>query len=311
MSDYGFKTVKTNKNGGKDTAINAKYPMMGFDLSHRPNSFRTIHISDIKTNPFASSSTPGYSSPSLPSVSSLSNLPVHFIGPDGTRWYITGGANKTHGYVREEIYRYEHGYDFRPACYGIITGVLNRRVRTNAIGNEPGTSPVGKDYYNGSLVNSNWNLMSSFNTVSESTSIGYPLFPWMNEMKTSYGENLNFHSFSYTLSNAPSTSTNNDAIKASMRQLTIRYYNYYVSISSNAYYPYDFEVDEKYVKIYRTYYWCEIYGRIYFDHTFYDDDMNYRYEMKDFLRTKFVEQLNGSEIDITIMLFPYRMEDLR
>ena len=310
MSDYGFKTVKTNKNGGKDTAINAKYPMMGFDLSHRPKSFRTIHISDIKTNPFASSSTPGYSSPTLPSVSSLSNLPVAFVAPDGTRWYITGGANKTYGYVREEIYRYEHGYDFRPACYGTIIGVLNRRVRTNAIGNESGTSPVGKYYYNGSIANSNWNLMTSFNTVSESTSIGYPLFPWMNGMKTSYGENLNHHMFSYTLSDAPSTSTNNTAIKDSMRYLTIRNYNY-SDVSSNAYYPYDFEVDEKYVKIYRTYYWCEIYGRIYFDHTFYDDDMNYRYEMKDFLRTKFVEQLNGSEIDITIMLFPYRMEDLR
>ena len=76
MSDYGFKTVKTNKNGGKDTAINAKFPMMGFDMSHRPSAYVSFHISDVKTNPLAdASNAPDYSSPSLPDISSLSDLP--------------------------------------------------------------------------------------------------------------------------------------------------------------------------------------------------------------------------------------------
>lgn len=305
MSDYGFKTLKRGSESRVDTAINAKYPMMGFDLSHRPSAYRTIHISDAKTNPFASSSTPGYSSPSLPSVGSLTSIYYGFNDPQGNFHPILGGSNKTSGYVRELIYQYEHGYDFRPAGYGIITGTINRRTRTNAIG----TPVSGNYYFNGSLSNGNWNKITAFNTTEESGTT-QNLFPYMNGMKADTGESLNSHLFTYALRDAPSTSNPNAAVKEAMWRLSIYHFTNFVQ-GDNVYYPYDFEIDEKYVKIYRTYYWSEIYGQIYFDHTFYDSGYNWRYQMQDYLRVKQVEQTAGSEIDITIMLFPYKMEDIR
>lgn len=305
MSDYGFKTLKSGGGGLTDTSINAKYPMMGFDLSHSPSAFRTVHISDRKTNPFASSTTPGYVSPSLPSVSSLTSLYWGYNDPQGNFHPLLGGANNTSGYVRELIYQYEHGYDYRPAGYGIITGTINRRIRTNAVG----TPIAGNYYFNGTLNDGNWNKLTAFDTTSESGSM-QSLFPYMNGMKADTGQDLSDHLFTYTLipANVPSTSSTSDGIRNGMSRLAMYHYT---KLIDSARYPYEFEIDEKYVKIYRVYYWNETYGRLYFDHTFYDGDYNWRYEIKDYLRVKQVEQTAGSEIDITIMLFPYKMEDIR
>lgn len=314
MSDYGFKTVKTNKNGDKDTAINAKFPMMGFDMSHRPSSFITFHISDAKTNPIADASNmPGYSSPSLPDVSNLSNLYYGFYDPQGNFQPLLGGANYTYGYKKELIYEYKHGYNFRPACYGTITGTLGLKLTTNAIG----TPVAGKYYWNGSLSNSNWNLMTAFNTTTTTDqtagSFNGNLFPYMNGMKSIFGGALNRHYMSYRLfrTDVPSTSSTKDAVQYGIDHLTL----YHFSKDFVGEYPYSFEVDDEYIRIYRTYYWAEFYGRLYFDHTFYDSDSygsyNWRYEIKDYVRAKIVEQLYGSEIDINIMLFPYKMEDLK
>lgn len=308
MSDYGFKTVKGNKNGGKDTAINAKFPMMGFDMGHRPSAYITFHISDTKTNPIANASnTPGYVAPSS-IVNNLAGIGIGFYDPQGRVWQMQGGSNKTSGFVKELIYEYEHGYNFRPACYGTITGSLNLQTTTNAIG----TPISGKYYFNGNLSNSNWNLMSAFNTTSTSRSQGFNdgnLFPYMNGMRTIYGGTLNNHMFHYMMwaSDVPSTSTTNTSVKDGIARLTTLYFNNTVSGE----YPYSFEVDDKYIRIYRTYYWSEVYGRLYFDHTFYDSGYNYRYVIEDYVRAKQVEQLAGSEVDITIMLFPYKMEDLK
>lgn len=315
MSDYGFKTLKYGKNSQDGVAINAKYPILGFDLSHNPPAYVTIHISDTKDNPIANSSnTPGYSAPSLPETSSLSNLPYYFSDGGSDRRWVKGGSNYTSGYVRTEIYRYKHGYDFRPACYGTITGDINLKIRTNAVGNKTASpynmpTPAGNYYYRGSLSDNNYNLLSAYETTTDATyGSGGQLFPYMNGMKTIYGGPLNSHRFMYSLlsSQVPTTSSTNDAIKRCVQALTTSYFNKQVT----GYYPYEFAVDNEYIRIYRTYYWCEIYGRIYFDETFTDDDLYWRIEMKDYIRTKMVEELAGSEIDINIMMFPYKMEDL-
>lgn len=315
MSDYGFKTIKKGKNSLDGVSINAKYPILGFDLGHKPPSYITIHISDAKDNPIANSSnTPGYSAPSLPNVSSLENLSYWFSDGGSDRRYVKGGSNYKIGYVRTEIYSYKHGYKFRPACYGTITGDIKLKVRTNAVGNKTASpynmpTPAGNYYYRGTLTDNNYNLLSSYETTIESTGVSSgQLFPYMNGMKTIYGGPLNDHRFSYTLptTQVPTTSTENTGIKRSVQSLTMSHF----FKTATGYYPYEFVVDDEYIRIYRTYYWCEIYGRIYFDETFTDDDLYWRIEMKDYIRTKMVEELAGSEIDINIMMFPYRMEDL-
>lgn len=315
MSDYGFKTVKTNKNGGKDTAINAKFPMMGFDMSHRPSAYVSFHISDAKTNPIAdASNTPGYTAPSS-TVSNLSSLGYGFTDPQGNFQPLLGGANKTSGYVKELIYEYKHGYNFRPACYGTITGSLSLQTTTNAIG----TPVAGNYYFNGSLNNSNWNLMTAFNTTSTTASEGFQdgnanLFPYMNGMMSISNGALDNHIFHYIMrvGDVPTASSNKNAIQNGVFRLTS--YNFNNTIFGGEY-PYSFEVDDEYIRIYRTYYWSEVYGRLYFDHTFYYSDStiqyNYRYHIEDYVRAKQVEQLYGSEVDVNIMLFPYKMEDLK
>ena len=45
MSDYGFKT---HDNTGK-IAINAKNPIFGFDMGHKPRGFKTFRFTDAKT----------------------------------------------------------------------------------------------------------------------------------------------------------------------------------------------------------------------------------------------------------------------
>lgn len=308
MSDYGFKTLKNGSGTSTDTAISAKMPIMGFDLSHRPSTYITFHITDAKTNPIADSSTPGYTAPSLPSVSSLSNV-GSFIDIHGTTRYIKGGANIKSGYVRTLIHQQKHGYKFRPACYGTFTGKIVKGVRTKAIGNGPETSPAGKLYFDGNLYNGNWNLMSSFNTATENTETTQ-LISYMNRMNGIYGAQPDEHMFIYTLSpsSVPSPSENSSLIKPAVSALTYMFYKNYITSGE---YPYSFEVDDEYIKIYRTYYWNEIYGRVYFDETMATDDVgNMRYELKDFLKVQQVEQLTGSEVDVNIMLFPYKMEDL-
>ena len=47
MSDYGFATK--DQNG--DNAINAKNPIFGFDMGHRPMAFKTFRFNDAKTYP--------------------------------------------------------------------------------------------------------------------------------------------------------------------------------------------------------------------------------------------------------------------
>ena len=193
-----------------------------------------------------------------------------------------------------------------------FTTSLNLQTTTNAIG----TPVAGNYYYNGNLNNSNWNLMTAFNTTTTAPQVFQDarLFPYMNGMMSISGGALNNHSFHYIIpvSNVPTTSSNKDAVQNGINRLTSTHFN---NTIFGGEYPYSFEVDSEYIRIYRAYYWSEVYGRLYFDHTFYSLDSfgsyNYRYYIEDYVRARQVEQLYGSEIDINIMLFPYKMEDLK
>ena len=107
MSDYGFKTHDaTNK-----MALNAKNPLFGFDMGHRPRAFKTFRITDAKQNAVHTGNVP------------TPEPPVY----DG--W--STAENYDHGSIRELIKKVEHGYNFRPVGYATITGTLkvNRKIR--------------------------------------------------------------------------------------------------------------------------------------------------------------------------------------
>lgn len=104
MSDYGFATKDLNGNN----AINAKNPIFGFDMGHRPMAFKTFHITDAKE----------------PDIHTGN---VTTPNPSGTGWSY--GTNMDCGVIKELVKKTEHGYNFRPVGYATVTGTLKRTSR--------------------------------------------------------------------------------------------------------------------------------------------------------------------------------------
>ena len=98
MSDYGFATK--DQNG--DNAINAKNPIFGFDMGHRPMAFKTFRFNDAKTYPIQTGS------PATPNPQ-----PVDSWGYAETQ---------SSGEIVETLLKTKHGYNFRPVGYAVITG---------------------------------------------------------------------------------------------------------------------------------------------------------------------------------------------
>lgn len=107
MSDYGFATK--DQNG--DNAINAKNPIFGFDMGHRPMAFKTFRFNDAKTYPIQTGS------PATPNPQ-----PVDSWGYDETQ---------SSGEIVETLLKVKHGYNFRPVGYAVITGTwkISSRVQ--------------------------------------------------------------------------------------------------------------------------------------------------------------------------------------
>lgn len=100
MSDYGFKTFDESET----IALNAKNPIFGFDMGHKPRAFKTFRITDAKQSPIHTGN-PGQPNPQ----------PVDSWGWD---------EKSDHGVIRELVKRVKHGYNFRPVGYAVITGTL-------------------------------------------------------------------------------------------------------------------------------------------------------------------------------------------
>lgn len=107
MSDYGFATK--DQNG--DNAINAKNPIFGFDMGHRPIAFKTFRFNDAKTYPIQTGS------PATPNPQ-----PVDSWGYAETQ---------SSGEIFETLLKVKHGYNFRPVGYAVITGTwkISSRVQ--------------------------------------------------------------------------------------------------------------------------------------------------------------------------------------
>lgn len=107
MSDYGFKT---HDDTGK-IAINAKNPIFGFDVGHKPRAFKTFRFTDAKTYAIQTGST---------------------ATPNPTPTDSWGYAqNVTSGEITETLLKVKHGYNFRPVGYAVITGTwkISSRVQ--------------------------------------------------------------------------------------------------------------------------------------------------------------------------------------
>lgn len=315
MADYGFKVMRENskKTTGAGVVLNAKNPMLGFALGKKPATYFTVHISDTSTNSFADNSTEGYVEPTVPTGSDLVTMTspnytpmngVDIVSVSENRSLC--GANKVSGMGRELIYERKHGLGYKPAWYSIFSGDLKLSITCRNIGiPQAGTYNFSRRG-GGYSISDPWARMAAFDTTTNTSYSYLKNSPSMGVLDA--GMIMADYISAYSIP----TASNDDAW----------YVQYAVSMNIprmaeeefDGWGPYVVEVDEEYVRIYRQYLWLEAYGRVYRRYTTYGTVSGTGYDsdwhMDARLRQKMVSQTTGTELDITIMLMPYSLEDL-
>lgn len=315
MADYGFKVMrdKSKKTTGAGVVLDAKNPMLGFALGRKPATYFTVHISDTTTNDFASSGTPGYVEPTVPTGSQLSNM-INPYWPADDYPHITErralyGVNKVSGVYKELAYELKHGLGYTPAWYQIWSGDIKFYMSCNNIGIPDRGYLRIVDRENGVVTSDTtdpWARMASFNTINTNTmpgpdmGLGGGLAPCALSNKIEMWDipvSDNYYAF---------------VVRGAVSEYLTG--PVYAGATFDNFRPYEVEVDDEYVRIYRTYAWFETYGRVYERETVWDssgaDRWDLDYCMDARLRQKMATQTAGTELDITIMLMPYSLEDL-
>lgn len=266
MSDYGFKTHDaTNK-----VAINAKNPIFGFDMAHKPRAFKTFRITDAKTSPFHTAS---------------------LYDPNPTPSNSWGYAeNSDWGYVKELVKKVKHGYNFRPVGYATITGSLNTEVRVQITQRQRAGSYGGN--YTLPLIKSQY---SSQELTPNMT--GHIWFPY-----TSYP------SYAPPVATLTATDFANTtwAYEYPKSVMTMPYGPLYDPDYINQFYlpdPISVEIDDEYIYFYRTYLWSDTIRRAKFTYGGSTSD-----DIQE--RVKVSTQYTGSVYNITVYLCPFPIEEL-
>lgn len=281
MSDYGFATYDEKNPKKRLGTINSKWPIFGPKYADIGRAFKTIHIVDTYTPNYKT----GAATPSIPSGG--------YYGTTEKRW-----AEK------QLIHQFEHGYNFRPVGYATFSGSLVINVKCTITQNEVitgNTSPYGGNF--------------TLNGLATQT---IPLLPDVRrQMKASYVSTtyspvelaIGNYFFGIDDSNGyggyyrRDIIVPNSCIGAIKRDYTVA--GYYEGEPDA---PYKIEIDDKYVKIYRNVFWLDFWLKWYSSYTSSYSQYNYTHSIND--RIKGATYYTGSDIDCTIYLAPYSLEDL-
>lgn len=275
MSDYGFATFD-EKTGRNEMKINSKWPVFGPEYSKIAQQFKTIHLTDTvsKTVKTASLSIPA--------------LTHNFTGY-GTSYDIWYGESIYTTYVDEEIYKYEHGFKFRPLGYYTIAGNLTKNIRVNLVQ----TNVAGGANYGGNFT---------VNTVLSKSAM---VVPERNGMREATNANNTLWASSLVIpksQNAGGTAADNVIIPNSCLGIFSSYPNtteLHSDYNAN-WTPYRVEIDDTYVRVIRRTAWGDHIVRA----GYQNGNLNIRQ------RTKAIEDYAGTTLDITVYLIPYSMEDI-
>lgn len=267
MSDYGFATYYDRGKNRVKGVINSKWPIFGPMYSDIKKAFKTIHITDTYQQDYVNSSNVR-----LPDA------------PGGGQGY--GYAElRDNGTIRNLVATIPHGYGYRPVGYIQFSGVVRQNTRCkwkydNVV-----------DYYSSFLPSMSpiYNLSSEDVGYTSAPGFIYPLngsggyIRGYGEFRINYPDNVYYY-------------------------LKNPYGLWVVDMFSqgfSGFSPYEVEIDDKNIYIYRNTYWVDNYGR-YFSYSDY-----YKRVVSDYrARSQGVMDWAGSEIDLTIYLCPYKMEDL-
>lgn len=275
MSDYGFATFD-EKTGRNDMKINSKWPVFGPEYSKISQQFKTINLVDTHTE---SVKTASLSVPSL----------TYNWTQSGTQYDIWYGESIYTTYVDEEIYKYEHGFKFRPLGYYTIAGNLTKNIRVNLVQ----TNVAGGANYGGNFT---------INTVLSKSAMVVPERNGMREATNAYNTLWTSSLVIPMSQSAGGTAADNVLIPNACLGIFSSYPNT-TELHSDYdadYSPYRVEIDDTYVRVIRRTAWGDHIVRA----GYQNGNLNIRQ------RTKAIEDYAGTVVDITVYLIPYSMEDI-
>ena len=276
MSDYGFATYDPQKKGGRLGVVNSKWPIFGPNYKDISTCYKTFHISDTTVN-VAKNVDLGLSAPA--------NLSRNY------KYYTT----------YEPVFRTEHGFKKRPLGYVTFFGnvVKNTRCYIKQY-HENGSAAFGGDFelngVNTATIPVKSSMQGNLETAYASTSY--------NMYSNSLRETV------FTIYDGSSSyPTGNIKVPTGVPSRVKDTYiipwidpddpDFEPIPGGNASLPpYYAIIDDTYVTLYRRVYRA--------DYLYRTDNVSTRV----YDRVKAITDCAGTEIDMTIYLCPYSMEDL-
>lgn len=291
MSDYGFATYD-EKTGQIAEKINSKYPIFGPEYNKIAAQYRTTALHDTAVNEVRDA------------VLSVPAADIPIVWDYSTNAGIKEGLAETHGVIEIEVASYEHNMGKRPFGYYYISGNYNKNYRY--ILNQVQT--VG-----GSSAGGTFNVPLSGDGVLTIAGYVYPKISGIN-----LGGSINDSSYSnsdITLSSVEILKQSeasdkkvivipNSCIEQFNRQIyNVQAARYDDPMNPLPNDPYYVTIDDERVHIYRRVFWIENIRRekIYVNGSVTDDVHQ---------RLRVIEDYAGTDLNITVYLVPYNLEDL-
>lgn len=275
MSNYGFATYNGKAHNRLEGIVNSKWPIFGPKYKDIQHSYKTYHISDTTTN-VASAVDLGVAQPT-----------------------INHGEKSAHRYYKEEVFREAHGYKKRPLGYVMVTGNAVKNVRGYINQYHTGSAPdYGGDFVLSGVHTATIPVVSSLQhqMYTAYTSTGYDsrALTLTKSFFTIYDGSQYFPDGDIKVPTAAVS-----AIKRDYGMYNGNDPDYVPIPGEGVLPPYTIEIDDTDIVIYRNTYKLECCFRT---------DGSGNTIVYD--RVKGVTDMAGTEIDITVLLCPYTMEDL-
>lgn len=274
MSDYGFATYDTKNSNRITGVVNSKWPIFGPSYNNIKNTYKTYHFSDTLSR-VAKDVDWGISAPSA------------------------GSWSSAYRYEKLEAWRIRHGFKKRPLGYIIFTGNVIKNVRGYIKQYHINGSPIwGGDFELTGLNTATIPVRSSIQSEMSTayTSSGY------NRMVVTLEDSP------FTIYDGSSYYPTGNLLVPTATPSAIKYtYLLYdgndpddIPVPGGGYNlpPYSVEIDDEYIILYRNVYSADIWYRIDSGSTQVHD------------RIKIINDSAGTEINMTLILCPYSMEDL-
>jgi len=274
MSDYGFATYDGTPHSRLKGVVNSKWPIFGPKYTDISRCYKTFHLSDTTTN-----------------VASIVDLGL--TEPTSNHQVVDA-----YRYYKEEVFRTPHGYSKRPMGYAIFTGNVVKNVRGWINQYHTGGDPAyGGDFTLNGVHSATIPVVSSMQKQMQTayTSSGYDprALTLTDSFFTIYDGSTYFPDGDIKVPTAVVSS-----VKKNYGMYDGNDPDYVPMPGEGVRPPYSVEITDTDIVIYRHVYKLEYWTRT-------DSGSTRVYDL-----IKGVTDTAGSEVDATVILCPYTMEDL-